>query len=229
MAGVLVNSLAVLLGGLLGCLCGRRISEKYVDCVMQAIGLCVLVIGFRGVLVEMDALAVLAAMIIGGALGTRLDLEGRFAALGGMLERALPRAGDAASLTQGFLSASLVVSVGSMGILGAIQAGTTGDCTLLYTKALLDFTTVLFLAVSMGVGAALSGISVLAVQSVFVVLARVLQPLMTETVLLEIGCVGSVLMIALGLNLLHLTKLKLLNLLPAVAVAPMAACLLRLF
>ena len=211
MLGVLVNALAILTGSFVGLLAKKGIPEKITNAIMTAIALCVIYIGVSGMLKGENTLVLIVSMVLGTAVGTLLDLDGRIERLGGRLERRFQRGGQRAPIAEGFVTASLLFCVGAMAILGSFNAGLKQDYELLFTKSLLDGISACMLSVSLGLGVAFSAIPLFVYQGLLALLAHVIA---------QITCCGSVMILAIGLNMLHLTKIKTADLLPAVLFAP---------
>ena len=220
MLGVIVNTLTVLLGGSVGLLCKKGIPEKLRDAIMLAIGLCTIYIGISGALKGENTLVLIVSMVFGAAVGTLLDLDRLITRLGAAIERKFHRADGRVSITEGFVTASLLFCVGAMTIVGSLNAGLNGDNEMLYTKSLLDLISSCMLAVSLGVGVLFSAAFVFVFQGALVLLAQVLAPVLTDAAIAELTCAGSLLILALGLNLIGLTKFKVANYLPALLFAP---------
>lgn len=218
MLGVLVNALAILAGGSVGLLAKKGIPEKITNAIMTAIALCVLYIGVSGMLKGENTLVLIVSMVLGTAVGTLLDLDGRIERLGGRIERRFQRGGKRTPIAEGFVTASLLFCVGAMAILGSFNAGLKQDYELLFTKSLLDGISSCMLSVSLGLGVLFS--SVFVYQGLLALLAHVIAPLLSDAAIAEITCCGSVMILAIGLNMLHLTKIKTADLLPAVLFAP---------
>ena len=220
MLGVIVNVLAVLAGGGIGLLLKRGIPQRVSGAVMTAIGLCTLYIGISGSLTEPNVLVVIAAMVLGVLVGTLLDLDGRLNRLGDRLEKKAGKAGEG-SIAQGFVTASLLFCVGAMTVVGSLQSGLSGDNTLIFTKSTLDFISSMMLSASLGVGVVLAAGFVLVVQGGLVLLAGLLAPILSEAAIADLTCVGSLMIVALGLNLIKITKLKVADFLPALVISPL--------
>ncbi len=214
MLGTIVNTAAILLGCALGLLLKRGIPEKMTDAVMKGLSLCVIYIGINGMLEGSKTLAVIIAMAAGGALGTFFDLNGKLERLGQMVEARLSK-GDG-GLSSAFVTASLIYCVGAMSVVGSLQSGLSGDCSTLYTKALLDGISSMVLTASLGIGVGLSALSVFVYQGVLTLLASLVAPVLTDAVVAEMTCIGSILIVALGLNMLGVTKLKVMDYVPAI-------------
>ena len=212
MLGVLVNALAILAGGSVGLLAKKGIPEKITNAIMTAIALCVIYIGVSGMLKGENTLVLIVSMVLGTAVGTLLDLDGRIERLGGRIERRFQRGGKRTPIAEGFATASLLFCVGAMAILGSFNAGLKQDYELLFTKSLLDGVSSCMLSVSLGLGVLFSSVPVFVYQG--------LLALLSDAAIAEITCCGSVMILAIGLNMLHLTKIKTADLLPAVLFAP---------
>ena len=224
MLGVLVNTVTVLLGSLIGLLFRKGIPEKIEKAVMTAIALCTLYIGIDGALAGENVLVLIFSMVLGTALGALLDLDGGITRLGNFVERRF-RKEEGVSVAEGFITASLLFCVGAMTIVGSLNAGLRGDNSMLFTKSLLDLCSSMMLAASLGVGVLCSAAFVFLFQGALVLLSQVLAPLLSEAAIAEITCAGSLMIVALGLNLLGLSKIKVANLLPAMLFAPLMLAL----
>lgn len=220
MLGVIVNTVAILIGSAVGLLCRRGIPQKIADAVMIGLGLCTMYIGISGMLVGENTLVLIASMVFGAACGTLIDLDGKLTALGDLLSRRLSRQAGGNSITEGFVTASMLFCIGSMTIMGSLNAGLTGDNELLFTKSLLDLISSSMLSASLGVGVMCAAAFVLTFQGAIVLSAGFLGPLLTAGAVNELTCVGSLLIVGVGLNLTGITKLKIVNYLPAIFFAP---------
>lgn len=214
MLGTIVNTLAILAGCAIGLLLKRGINEKVTDAIMKGISLCVIYIGIDGMLEDSKTLAVIIAMALGAAIGTLLDLNGKMEKLGKMIEGRISNGG--AGIAQGFVTASLIYCVGAMAVVGSLQSGLNGDHSMLYTKALLDGISAMVLTASLGAGVGLSAASVFVYQGALTLLAGLIAPVLSDAVVAEMTCVGSILIAALGLNMLGITKLKVMDYVPAI-------------
>ncbi len=214
MLGTIVNTLAILAGCAIGLLLKRGINEKVTDAIMKGISLCVIYIGIDGMLEGSKTLAVIIAMALGAAIGTLLDLNGKMEKLGKMIEGRISN--GVAGIAQGFVTASLIYCVGAMAVVGSLQSGLNGDHSMLYTKALLDGISAMVLTASLGAGVGLSAASVFVYQGALTLLAGLIAPVLSDAVVAEMICVGSILIAALGLNMLGVTKLKVMDYVPAI-------------
>lgn len=216
LTGVLVNAAAIAAGSLAGILLGKFIPARLNDAVEKGVALCVLYIGVDGMLAGENTLVAILSIVLGALIGEALRLDDRVHALGDWVERKFGGQRSGVSLSEGFVSASLLFCVGAMAIMGALDSGLTGDRTTLYAKSTLDGITAIVYSSTMGIGVALSAIPVLIYEGLIVLGASVIGPYLTEAVILEMKCVGSILILGLSLNMLGLTKLKVMNYVPAV-------------
>lgn len=216
MLGTLVNTVAIIVGGSLGLLFKKGIPSKLTDTIMNGLALCVLYIGFTGALKGENALVIIFSMVIGAVIGECLDLDARVNQLGLWLEKKFKKSDSKTSISEGFVTASLLFCVGAMAIIGALQDGLVGNYDMLLTKSMLDGVSAIVFASTLGVGVILSSAFVFTYQGSISLLAGVLAPFLTDSVINEMTCVGSLLIIALGLNVLKVTHIKIMNLVPAI-------------
>lgn len=222
MIGAIVNTLAAVVGGLLGSLLKKGIPERFADLVQKGLALCVLYIGIKGSLVGTNTLVTILSLVLGAILGELMNIDGAIERLGAWAQRKLSKGGS--RLGEGFVTASLLFCVGSMAVVGSLQSGLTGNHETIFTKSMLDFVSAIILASTLGLGVCLSGIFVLVYQGAIVLLARWAAPILSDYVVAEMSCAGSLLIVALGLNMLGITNLKVANLLPAMFL-PIVFCL----
>ena len=228
--GVIVNTGTVLAGSLLGLLFKKGIPEKVSRAVMIALGLFTLYIGIDGALGTQSPLIVVASLVLGAIVGTLLDIDGAINRLGLWAERKFKRGdGETVSIAEGFMTASLLFCVGAMTVNGAIEAGVKGVNTLFFTKALMDLVSSAMLASGLGFGVMLSAVFVLVLQGLLVLLAGWIAPVLTPAAIAEMTAAGSLIMVALGLNLLGVTKIKVADYLPAIVFAPVICWIVSLF
>ena len=221
--GALVNAGAVIVGGLIGLLIrliGRKNrpvgSGRFQDIVMKGVALCVAYIGISGLIKGQNALIAILSIVIGGLLGELCRLEDGINKIGQLIERRFAAKDATVSVTQGFVTASLLFCVGAMTIVGALNSGIQGDHTMQYTKALLDGISAIIFASSLGYGVLFSAAAVFLIQGSITLLAGTIAPYLSEVVIAEMTCVGSLLILGLALNLLGITKLKVMNYVPAI-------------
>jgi len=148
MLGVIVNTLTVILGSLIGLVLKRGIPERFSDAVMKGIGICTLYIGISGALEGENVLIAIASIVIGAIIGTLIDIDKAIANVGEKLERKFKRTDGKTSIAQGFVTGSLLFCVGAMTIVGSLNSGISGDHEMIFTKSLLDFISSMMLSVS---------------------------------------------------------------------------------
>ena len=208
MLGVLINSIAVVIGSIIGLIFKNKISEKVSKPVMIGLGVCILYIGISGSLVGENVVITICAIVLGVVVGTILKIDDTLNKFARNVEAKFKKENNNESLAEGMVTATLLFCIGAMTVTGSISAGLTGDNSILITKAILDFVSSIMLATSLGKGVMLSGISLLISQGLLVLLASVIAPYMSESIINEITCVGSLLIILIGTNMMGLTKVK---------------------
>ena len=222
--GAAVNATAIFFGSAVGLLFKKGIPERMQKTLTAALGLCVVFIGFKGAMDGGTLLIVSLSLVLGGLLGEWPDIDRRLNQFGAFLQKKISKNPES-TFGEGFVSSTLFVCVGAMAIVGAIEAGMKGDFGTYYTKALLDGVTVLILTASLGFGCFFSGVVLLVYEGALTLAAQFIAGFLTEQMITELSCVGSILVLAIGLNLLKITKIKVANLLPA-AFLPIVFCLI---
>ncbi|MDW5299495.1 MAG: DUF554 domain-containing protein [Sedimentibacter sp.] len=214
MLGTIVNSLAIVFGGLIGYFFKNIIPPKLSDSLLKASGLAVLAIGIKLTLVGDNLTLLIISILIGTLIGELIDIEGKLDNLGVTIESKLKN--KESNVAAGFISCTLVFCVGSMAIVGSIQSGLTGNHEILFSKALLDGIISASMAVSMGIGVMFSSISVFIYQGTITVMAQFLQSLLSDVVVNEMTAIGGTLIMAIGLNFLEIKRIRVGNMLPAI-------------
>lgn len=214
--GTLVNTCTVIAGALIGMLLKKGIPKRISDTVFYALALVTIYIGISGSLAGKNTLIAVIVMVLGALIGEALDIDKRVNSIGKKLENKFDKGNQSSTFAQGFTSASLLFCVGAMTIVGCLQAGIKGDNTILFTKSAMDFVSSMIFASTMGVGVLFSAVFVLVYQGLITLLADVISPLLTDAVIAEMSCVGFIIIIGLGLNMLNVTKLKIMNFVPAI-------------
>lgn len=213
MLGVSVNFFAVIAGGILGTLLRGGIPERYRVLIQQGVALCVLAIGIMGAIETENMLLVILSIVIGAALGTLIGIEAGVENLGAWAQNRFQKGGFA----EGFVNATLLFSIGSMAVVGSLNAG-FGDSSTLLAKAALDGVTSVIIASTLGIGVAFSAGPMTIYQGGIALLAGFVRPYMTDDMIREMGAVGSLLIVALALNMLGVVRIKVANMLPAMFV-----------
>ncbi len=228
MIGVIVNVATVLLGSTVGLLFKKGISKKFSDTVMIGIGLCTVCIGISGMLKGENPLVAISSMVLGAIFGTWIDFDKRINSLGNFFQKKFKTADSKVSIAEGFVTSSLLFCIGAMTIVGSLEAGLKGDNTTLFTKSFLDLFSSMMLSASLGIGVIFSSVFVLVFQGGLVLLSGLLDGVLNDTAIAELTCVGSLMIFALGLNLIGITKIKVANFFPALIFAPIFCFLFAL-
>jgi len=223
MIGVLVNTITVILGAFIGLVFRSKIPQKVINAVMTAVGLCVVCIGISGTLDGQNTIVLIISMVLGTGVGALVDIDEKINKFGDFVSSKFKN--STGSFSEGFVTASLVFCVGSMAIVGGLNAGLLGDNTMLFTKALLDFISATMFSATLGIGVMLSAVSVFVYQGLIVLFAQVIEPLLTDFVIAELNCAGSLMILALGLNLSGISKFKVANFLPALVFVPVVCAI----
>ncbi len=232
MLGTLLNAVTVITGSTVGLLLRDRLPQKIITAVFGALGLFTLYTGVSMGLESKQPLVAVFSLLIGVIIGELIDFDRRSTHL---VDRLQSRGkGDASAdtrrrFTDGLLTAFMLFCVGAMTLVGCLREGLTGDRDVILTKSFMDLFSSMALASAFGRGVLFSVIPLVLYQGSITLLAGQLKPFLTETVTAEMVGVGGILLIGLGLNILNLTKLKLLNFLPALFIAPVLAWLLERF
>ena len=233
--GTIINTAAILVGGLFGALFGRFLSDSAQDTLTKCCGVSTLFIAVSGALEKMLAvengtivssgsMLIVICLAIGAVIGEALKIEDAFERFGQWLKIKSGNAKDK-GFVDAFVTASLTVCIGAMAIVGSLEDGLTGDYSILATKAVLDLIIIMVMSCSLGKGAVFSAIPVAVLQGSITALAGVLRPLMTVAALNNLSLVGNVLIFCVGINLVWDKRVKVANLLPAIVIAVIAAFL----
>ena len=217
--GTLVNAAAVIAGCVVGCLIKGGIPERIEKIIFSAVGIAVIFIGILGVVDnEGNTMLLVLSLVLGGIIGELIDFESKFEALGNKLKKKFIKDSSKSSATfvEGFVSCSLIFCVGAMAIVGSLNDGLLHDPSLLFTKSILDGITSIVMAASLGIGVAFSAITVLVYQGLITVLAGILEPVLTDTLIQNMSFVGNAVICCLGINFLWPKKIKVANLFPAI-------------
>ena len=224
MLGVTVNFFAVLVGGVAGTLLRGGIPERFRTLINQGLAICVMMIGISGAITTQNTLLMIVSVVVGAFLGTLIGIEAGVERLGNWAQAKFNKGGFA----DGFVNATLLFSIGSMAVVGSLNAG-FGDNEMLLAKSVIDGVSAIIIASSFGIGAACAAAPMTIYQGAIALLAGVVRAHMKDAMILEMGAVGSVMIIALGFNMLGLTKIKVANMLPAMFIPciyyPIAALL----
>lgn len=228
-AGTLINIAGILVGGLTGMTFGKIMKPRYQEILMLATGVCVLFIGMGGALENMltitdgqlssgGTLMIIICFALGSLLGEWLNIERQIARFGEWLKIKTGSRGDA-TFVDGFVTASMTICIGAMAVVGAIQDGIFGDYSVLAAKAVIDLILILVMTASMGRGCMFAAIPVGVFQGCITLLAKLIQPLMTEQALANLSLTGSIMIFCIGINLVWNRKIRVVNMLPTIVLA----------
>lgn len=214
--GTLVNCLTIIGGFIIGLCIKGKVNEKVSTTVMQGLGLCSLYIGISGSLKCEEPIQLIVSMAVGALIGELIDIDKWLTKLGDYFENKFKKKDDKVSISEGFVTSSLLFCVGAMAIVGSLESGLNGDNTTLYAKSVLDGVSSIIFSSTLGIGVFLSVFTVLIYQGSITLTASMLSGILSTSVITNMSVVGSVIIIGLGLNILGMTKIKVANLLPAI-------------
>ena len=229
MIAAVVNAIAVLVGSIIGILFKKGISESIQQAIMKAMGLITLLLAFQNALKTQNTLCVIICLVIGTIIGELIHIDDGLNKCGDVLRTKLLKdktakdTGDASGrFTEGFVTTCILFCVGSMTLLGSIQAGINHDYSLIFAKSVMDFVSALVFGAAMGYGVACSSLFVLVFQGLITLAASGLSGILTEMVIAEMSAVGGVVLIGMGINILGLSEkpIKVANMLPAIFLPP---------
>lgn len=233
--GTLINTVAVIIGGLLGMVGGNLLKERHQQSLTYACGVSVLFISVAGGMEGMlsvdgnvisagRSMFVTICLLLGVIVGEIINIEGWFERFGEWLKIKSGNSKDA-HFVDGFLTASFTICIGAMAVVGSIQDGISGDYSILAIKAILDLIIVLVLTSTLGKGCIFSAIPIFVFQGSITLLAKVIEPVMTEAALDNLSLIGSMLIFCVGINLVWDKKIRVANMLPAILFAVAGAFL----
>src|SRR5690625_4706445 len=218
--GVIINGITIVVGSIIG-LYFTNIKERYKETVIQGVSLVVIIIGLQMALIANNMVIVLLSILIGAIIGELLNLENQINNFAKKITNPLKTKNND-QITEAFITATLIFAVGAMAIIGALDSGVRGDHEILITKAVIDGFTAIVLTTTLGYGVIFSAVTVVLYQGTIALLATQIEKIIPEYLLAglidQITAVGGLLIIAIGLNLLKLTNIRISNLLPALIV-----------
>lgn len=236
MIASIVNAIGIIIGGTAGTLFRSRVNDKLVNSLMAAMGLVVIAIGIQGVVGSSDTLCIVVCLAVGTLIGEILHIDRFLDGIGNKVNNKIKNTRLAeGKFSEGFITASVLFTVGAMAIMGSIEAGINHNYSILFTKTVLDLVSATALSAAMGIGVMFGFIPVLVWQGLLTLLASVLAPVLGENVIAEMSGVGGALFVGMGLNMIGITdrKVNVSNMLPAillpVAYVPLSAWLGGLF
>ena len=218
MLATVINAALILLGGILGVLFKNRIPARFNAILTHALGLCVLGIGIISAIGTENTLCVIVCMVLGTILGEAIRIEDRLDGAGELLRKRLAGGDGGSRFTEGFVTASVLFCVGSMAIMGSMEAGIQGKYDILISKGVIDGVTSITLASAMGVGVAFSVLPLMIYQGGLTLLFAQVGPFLDSAAITEMSAVGGTIIVGIAINMLGLGKAKIRvgNMLPAI-------------
>ncbi|NLD16788.1 MAG: DUF554 domain-containing protein [Tissierellia bacterium] len=222
----ILNGGGIVLGALIGRIAGHKMSDEQIDSILVIANLSLLVIGIQGAIQTENSMLMMLSLVLGGIAGTAIDIEDKFYKLGELLQSNFK--GSDPRYTKGVVQVMMIHAIGSMAIIGPVNAALKNDGSLLILKTVLDLISSMIFSTSFGFGVAISGITTFTYQSFFFLIARFISPVLTPEVINEISAIGSLLIVALSFNLLKMKEIKISNYLPAI-LGPIVYHFIRMF
>lgn len=219
MLAVFVNMATVLLGSAIGILFRKRIRDSFVKAIICALALVTIVIGVTSAITTKDLLCVIVCMALGTLLGELLRLDDRINSAGDAIKKKVLRGKfEGSRFTEGFVSACILFCVGSMTIMGSLEAGVNKNYSIIFAKSALDFVSSMMFGAAMGVGVSFSALFILVFQGGLTLLAGLVSPYLSSAVITEMTAAGGTILIGMGINMLELSdkRIKVANMLPAI-------------
>jgi len=211
--GALINAVAIAAGGGVGLLLKGRMTDKFAQGIMRALGLCTFIIGVSGGL-SGDIMLMVISMALGGFLGEFANIDGALNRLGLWVQSKMGKNNEGSTFAQGFVASTLLFCVGAMAVVGSIDSGLRGDQSIIISKSIIDAVAAMALASTFGVGVLFSAFSVLIYQGTIEFFAGYLQDVFTDSLITQISAVGGLMIMGIGANMALEAKIKVANLLP---------------
>lgn len=225
MTGTLINMATVAAGTTLGMALKQKMPRRMADAVLQGLGIFTCFLGLSMAMKTQNVLVVLFSIVLGTVAGTGLDIEGRLERGTARLEARFAREGT--GMAAGFLAASLLYCVGPMSIIGSIEDGLAGNYQILLTKAIMDGVSSIVFGATMGVGVALSAVSIFVYQGAITLAAASVKSVLTDAAIAEMTAVGGLLIVGIGMNMLGIKKVRVADMLPAILLAAVLAQVIK--
>lgn len=221
LTGVIVNCIGIIIGTVFG-LFFNKIRECFKETIMAGVGLTVILLGLSMGLTSDRVLVILISLLIGAVIGEAMDLDEKLNRLGAHLEVRFKRGGSQSNIAEGFVTASLIFCVGALAVIGPLDSGIDGNHEILYTKAVLDGFTALILTTTLGIGVVFSIVPLFLYQGSIALFATQIERFIPEQFfnlfIDDMTATGGLLIVAIGLNLLYITRIRVANLLPSLVV-----------
>ena len=227
---ILINGVAIAVGAIVGVFLRNIIADRFSQHIMQGLALCVFLVGIKGAIQIPSSMIMILSLVFGALVGEGIQMEERVRKFADWFQEKTSKGKETnVNLGEGFVAAVMIFCVGALATMGSIQLGLTGEPSLLQTKSILDGITSIFLAATEGIGVGLSSVAVIAYELILVGLSQFVAPYLSETVTVSMSAVGSLLLVGLAMNLLGITKIKVLNFLPAIFMPIIIVPILTMF
>ena len=227
---ILINGVAIAVGAIVGVFLRNIIADRFSQHIMQGLALCVFLVGIKGAIQIPSSMIMILSLVFGALVGEGIQMEERVRKFADWFQEKTSKGKETnVNLGEGFVAAVMIFCVGALATMGSIQLGLTGEPSLLQTKSILDGITSIFLATTEGIGVGLSSVAVIAYELILVGLSQFVSPYLSETVTVSMSAVGSLLLVGLAMNLLGITKIKVLNFLPAIFMPIIIVPILTMF
>lgn len=219
MIGTIANTAAIAGGCVIGLTIGKRVGVEMKDAVIKVLSLAVILMGIKMGMEDHDFIAVAVSLVLGTMLGEWIDIEARLDQMGLKFQKLTNSKSN--TFVLGFVSASVLFCVGSMAVIGSVKDGLQGDPSVLYVKSMLDGVASIIMASTLGIGVIFSAVSVLIYQGALTLLASQASFLLSDPMYVNgISMTGGIIIMAIGLNMLEVVKLRTANMLPSLFIIP---------
>lgn len=218
MWGTIVNSLAIMTGGILGLLVGKNLSENLKDTLQKAVNLGVILVGVQMAIKSQNILIVLMSLVLGGLIGEAINIEKLLHKLASNVENLFP-ANAQGTFAKGFVTTTLIYCVGAMAIIGSLESGISGTYSTLYAKSILDGISSIVFASTLGIGVVFSSVSVFIYQGLITLFASFIKVYLTQKAITEMTATGGLLILSIAFRMLNIVEIRVGNLLPALVLA----------
>lgn len=216
MIATVFNAAIVAVGGLIGVVCKRFIAKRFLDTLMAGLALVVAVLGISSAIKTADVMGMIVCLVVGTLIGEAINIEKQLERLGDFLKSKLDKGGNFSTFTEGFVAASLLYCVGSMAIMGAMEAGIRQNYTILLSKSLIDGVSAVSLGTIFGVGVIFAALPVFTYQGLLTLCAGWIAPFLSNAVVNEMSAIGGLLILGIAFNMLQAGKpIRVANMLPA--------------
>jgi len=227
MLAIIINAVTIVIGSLIGLFIKGNIKKAVTDAIMVGIGLFTIYIGIIGLSSGVNAIVYLLAVILGGVIGTLLNLEERIDKTAIKIQNKLTKEDGENRFAIGFTSFFIISCVGAYTIVASFNAG-IGDCTMLYTKAVMDFIVSMTMASTLGIGVLFAGIPIIIYETLLVCFSSFLSGMISSAMIEAFSCMGAILTIAIGINVVGIKKIQVVNYVPSLLLAPLLAYIFEL-